>query len=366
MRTRVVLVSLVLGLLSWGHVTCLTAASADQDVADSASAGPRADRSEQGQQAKASGVARDAPVVTVNGLCDTPSGSQIAVSDCKTVITQSQFETLIDAVQPNMPARARREFALRYAEALAMSKVAEEMGLDSGAVYEEQIKIARMQVLSKALKKAVQEKFSRVSDEDVEAYYKNNIERFEEAGLDRIYIPKTQQPHTLADPQLNDANKRNPSLGPEQTMKAEADELRVRAVAGEEFANLQADAYRVAGVKSSTFNTNLKIRRISLPPDQVSIMDLKPREVSPIMADGGGYVIYKVKTKDTLPVDQVREEIKAILRAQQIQEEMNRIQDSVTPTLDEEYFRHNRAQQGISRTDEPTAAVSKLHSGTPE
>jgi hypothetical protein len=121
-------------------------------------------------------------------------------------------------------------------------------------------------------------------------------------------------------------------------MKEEADNLRARAVVGEEFTKLQADAYQVAGINSAVPNTSMRIRRTSLPPNQVSVMDFKPGEVSPVFVDPNGYFIYRVKTKDTLPMDQAREEIKATLRAQRMQDEMHGIQDSATPTLDESYF----------------------------
>ena len=64
---------------------------------------------------------------------------------------------MIDAVQPNMSARARREFATRYANALVMAKKAEQMGLDKGPNFEEQMKVARIQILSQEMKKAIEE-----------------------------------------------------------------------------------------------------------------------------------------------------------------------------------------------------------------
>ena len=69
-------------------------------------------------------------------------------------------------------------------------------------------------------------------------------------------------------------------------------------------------------------------------------MDLKPGEISSVLADPNGYVIYRVKNKDALPLDQTREEIKATLRSQRMQDEMRTIVDSATPALDESYFAH--------------------------
>jgi hypothetical protein len=200
------------------------------------------------------------------------------------------------------------------------------------------MKLARIQVLSQDLKRVLQAKASQISDEDIEDYYRNNITRFEKAEIERIYVPKTQQTSSASDNNLSDAEKRERMQKSEQTMKEEADNLRAHAVGGEEFAKLQADAYEVAGIKSGAPNTSLVVRRSSLPPNHVSVMDLNPGEVSSVLADSNGYVIYWVKKKETLPLDQSREEIKATLRSQRMQDEMRGIQNSATPTLDESYF----------------------------
>lgn len=336
--TRYWLVCLLLGSLSWGQATGPNSGLTAQKPTAPATDTSKAIASEQSQQGKTSNVAPDTPVITIHGLCDSSSTDETAASSCKTVITRAQFKKVIDAVQPDMRARARREFALRYADAIVMTKKAEQMGLDKGEKYEEKMKLARIQILSQELKKAIQEKVSQISDKDIEDYYRNNIARFEKAEMDRIFVPKTQQLASASEKKLSDADEQKRSQESEQTMREEADNLRARAVAGEEFTKLQADAYQVAGIKSTPPNTSMGIRRTSLPPNQVSVMDLKTGEVSSVLADSNGYVIYRIKTKVTLPLDQAREEIKATLRLQRMQEEMRGIQDSATPTLDKSYF----------------------------
>jgi len=294
--------------------------------------------SDQSRQTKTPAVASDAPIITITGFCERPPAEKSAVSKCKTVITRSQFEKVIDAVQPGMPGRARRGFALQYVDFLVMAQRAEQMGLDKGASYEEQMKIARIQILAKQLTKTIQEQVAQISDEDIDAYYKSKIVRFQTADMDRIYIPKNSQPPMDSDTKLTDAERQQRAQESERTMKEEADRLLARAVAGEEFHKLQAEAYQIAGIKSAPPNTSMRISRISLPPDQVSAMDLNPGQVSSVLSDPNGYVIYKLKAKNTLPLDQAREEIKATLRFQRMHKEMDEIQDSVTSTLNDGYF----------------------------
>jgi PPIC-type PPIASE domain len=335
--TRYEMVCFLIGSLFWGQIAFSQSKSAVGQPADSA-AGLSATASDQTWQAKASNTPPDAPVITIDGLCDDTRANKTTATNCKTVITRAQFERVIDAVQPGMPKRARQEFALDYVDFLMMAKKAEQMGLDNGTSYEEQMKLARIQVLSRDLKKVIQEKASQISEKDIEDYYHDNAARFEKAEVERIYVPKAQQVPLPSSKMLSDADKQKCSQESEQTMKEEADSLRARAVAGEEFSKLQADSYQAAGIRSAAPATSMVIRRVSLPPNQVLVMDLKPGEVSSVLADPNGFDIYKVKTKDTLSLDQVREEIKATLRSQRIQDEMRGIQDSATPTLDESYF----------------------------
>ena len=50
-----------------------------------------------------SSVAPDAPVITIKDVCDKPSGTNSGSADCKTVITRSEFENLMNALRPNLP-----------------------------------------------------------------------------------------------------------------------------------------------------------------------------------------------------------------------------------------------------------------------
>jgi len=283
-------------------------------------------------------AASDKAAITITGLCSNSLNSKAAASNCKTVITQSQFQRIIDAVEPNLSARGRREFAERYADALVMANKAEQMGLDKRTIYEEQMKLARVQVLSQDLKKIIQERAAQISDSDIEDYYRNNTTRFEKAEVDRVFVPKTRYAPISSDVKLTDADQQEYSGESEQAMKNEAASLYNRAIAGEDFTELQADAYRVAGIKTATPATSMLIRRVSLPPSQVSIMNLKSGDISSVLPDPNGFVIYRIKAKYLLPLDQVRKEIKEMLRSQRLQDGMRDIEDSATPSLDESYF----------------------------
>lgn len=329
------LVCLLLGGLAWGQATQPAATPA----APQSSAAPMSEPAET-KQPDPSKVPADAPVITIAGMCkNAPADKASSDPNCKTVITKSEFEALVDAVAPNLPAPSRRQLATRYATGLVMANEAEKMGLDKGPHYEEMLKISRMQVLAGELQKSLQEKASNVPDADIQKYYDDNKAAYEEADLKRIFIPKNKQlePSKV---KLTEEQEKKRQEDAEAAMKAEADKLHTRAVGEEDWAKLQEEAFQAAGFKAKAPSTDMgKVRRSGLPPAQApQVFDLATGKVSPVIADTSGYFIYKMGAKDTEPLDKVKEEIHNTLRAQRMQDSMQAVQQSGTPTLNDEYF----------------------------
>jgi PPIC-type PPIASE domain len=276
-------------------------------------------------------------VITIPGVCNKTS-AKLPPADCKTVVTRAEFEEVVEAIQPDMPPAAKRQFAERYAAIITMSQTAHNMGLDHGSAFDEMMKLMRMQVLAQALAKNVRDKANVIPTKDIEDYYHNNSGAYEEATLYRIFVPKSKQ---LEAPKegASEADNKKRQDDAEADMKKEADSLHDRAVAGEDFDKLQAEALQTANVKMQPPPTKLtKTRRTQLPPDQSSVFDLKPGTVSSVLPNQNGYFIYKLEEKDTLPLEQVREEIHTTLQNQRIQDSMQQLQQSAKPVLDESYF----------------------------
>lgn len=332
---RYAFVCLLLAAMAWGQAASPPPPPAEQPGASpNSAANPTA-----GKEGEASSVASDAAVITITGLCDHPAADKAAADpNCKTVITRAEFEKMLDAVQPNMPPRVRRQFAMRYSMALVMAEKAHEMGLDQGPKYEVRMKLMRIQVLSQEFNQAQQEKASQVSDQDIESYYKSHTPDFEEVNLQRIFVPRAQQP-PASKVKLSAAAEEKRRKDSEAVMKKEADKIRADAVAGQDFGKLQAEAYQTAGMKTKAPTTKMgEVRRSGLPPAQATVMDLKTGDISAVISDASGYYIFKVGAKDEAPLDKVKEEIRGALRNQRMQEQLQAMQQSATPTLDESYF----------------------------
>jgi parvulin-like peptidyl-prolyl cis-trans isomerase-like protein len=336
--TRYGLVCLLLGALSWGQASKSNSAPWTQKGALPSATPQSTAPAAKPAAAPPADLPPNTPVITINGLCENPPADKSKVTDCKTVITRAEFEKLIEAVQPAMPAGVRKQFATNYARALVISQKAEQMGLDKEPDFEAHIRLARIQVLSQAYNKAIQQKASQISDKEIEDYYRANTAKFEQADLDRIYVSKTQQ-QPASEAQASAAEQQKRASDSEAAMKAEADELHNRAVAGEDFTKLQAEAYQAAGIKAVAPNAGMvKVRRTTLPRGQAGVMDLKPGEVSDVIGDQNGYYIYRMKSKQVLPLDQAREEIRDALHSERMQDEIKAVRESATPHFNESYF----------------------------
>ena len=314
------------------------------------------------------------PVITINGICNpatatakTPAAATAATHksaspDCKTVVTRAEFEQLADILQ--VPAASRKQFANQYAMQLVIANDARKRGLDRGPRYEQLLKLARMQVLTRQLAQNLQEETAKVPDKDIQDYYNKNKGEYDEATLERLYVPRSQQQDPPKET-LSEADTKKRQDDAAAAMKKEADDLRARAAAGEDFTKLQAEAYKFANFKASPPEVKMeKARRTTLPPAQAVVLEMKPGEISQVFTDPSGYFVYKLDQRDTIPLERVHDEIKSSLQKQRMQEATQAIQQSATPILNDGYFAQtspgpaSQAPMGMPGTRPPATAPS--------
>ena len=284
-----------------------------------------------------SSVAPDAAVITVQGLCEKPGGSSATPADCRTIITRAEFEKIVNAVQPNMPPAAKKQFVTRYVAALYLAEKAHELGLDQGPDFDQKMHIARLQVLAQMGGDRMHQEVVKVTDGEIETYYHDHIADYKTISYDRLYIPRQKQvdPATQKPGDPDVQKKREES---EAEMKAEADKLRARAAAGEDFAKLQQEAYDLGGytqVKASNPRVE-KARKASVPPSDAAIFELKVGEVSQVFAGPSGFVVYKILATEDMMVASVHDEISRKLGADREKTQIESWQNSTK--LDETYF----------------------------
>lgn len=310
-------------------------------------------------------VPSTAAVLTINGICAAQpkaavpakgaaakpaATSKAASGDCKTVITKAEFEKLANALAPNTTPQQRKQLAGVLPRIIAMSTEAKKEGLDKTPQYDETVKFVKMQVLTNQLQRKVQEEAADIPPAEIEKYYKEHPDQFEQYNVDRIFVPRTKQVEAEAneadDAKLTDEQKKAKEASEkaktddaEQAMTKLADELRAKAAAGEDVTKLQKEAFDAAGMKIESPTVNLpSVRRTGLPPAHAAIFDLKPGDVSQVISDSGGHYIYKMNSKTEMTLDQARNEIKGKMQNDRMREKMEKLNGSYKVDTNEAYF----------------------------
>ena len=288
------------------------------------------------EAAEAQAVPPGAAVITIKGLCAAaapkPAASKTAAGSaaakpapCQTVITKKQLETLIETVRPNLQPPQRRMLAEQYVQLLVVANAASKAGIEKDPKVQEQLRLQKLQVLATAYTKEQQKKEAEVPEADIEKYYRENVTKYEEAKLQRIYVPMVTEEGKPPDAAAT---------------KVVAEKIQASAAAGEDFDKLQKEAFTAAGNKGTAPSVDLgERRRGTLPPKQEeAIFKLKPGEVSAALDETSGYYIYKVVGKDNVPLDKVHDEIKGMLGRERMRESMEQLRTSVDTTYNQAYF----------------------------
>jgi len=273
-------------------------------------------------------------------------------ADCKTVITKAEFEKLAGHLIPNVTPQVKKQLGASLPQWIAISNEAKRKGLDKTPQFEDRLKVLKMQLLIKELQQKIQEDAGKIPPEEIEKYYKEHADTYEQFNLDRLFIPRSKQGEVEAkledekDNKLSEeaqkarqAEEKAKSEEGEQAMNKLAESLRARAAAGEDFMKLQKEAFDAAGMKMQSPTVNLPtVRRTALPPAHAAAFDLKAGEVSQVINDAGGHYIYKVNSKSEIPLDQATNEIKSKLQNDRMRQKMDELTNSFKVETNEAYF----------------------------
>jgi hypothetical protein len=339
------LMCVLLGTLAWGQA---------------APGAPPAPQPAQAPADTSDAVPPDAAVITVIGACSaqsqqaSPTGAaeKTPADDCKTVVTKAQFEELAKALVPNVTPQQKKQLAGVLPRLIGMSSEARKNGLDKTAQFEQTVEYAKMQILTNSLQRNIQDEAAKVPPEDIEKYYKEHAESYEQFNVDRLFVPRTKQGDAEAAEEdekdekasepakkTKEAEEKAKADKAEQAMTKLAESLRTRAAAGEDFIKLQKEAFSAAGMKIESPTVNLpNVRRTGLPAGHIAVFDLKPGEVSHVISDAGGHYIYKVNHKDHVALDQATNEIHSKLQNDRTREMLEKLNNSFKVETNDMYF----------------------------
>ncbi len=292
-------------------------------------------------------VAPDAAVVVVHGVC--PNNAAPANPDaCKMVITKQQFMAMLGgmnvASQLSTPS-AMRSFAESYSQLLALASAGEKAGAENDPRFQELLRIARIRALADTYRHSLEEKYSNPSQQEIEAYYKENIEQYEALKVERIIVPTANF-------------NRTPEARAEYDKKIKqlAADIRERAARGEETQKLQDEAYKVLNLPASP-RTDLGMKRHGGLPAAIEkdLFALKPGEVTKLESEPSGLNVYKLRSRDTIPVESVKGEIVRDLHKKNMEEAIKSVTGAVHPELNDQFFGPTGGRGGPAlRTPQPS------------
>jgi hypothetical protein len=310
-------------------------------------------------------VAPDAAVITVHGICpaEKPSIGQ-KTDSCTVVLTRAQFEGMVHAInlsnQPFTPA-ALRSLGSGYVTLMALADAGEKAGVEKDPRFQEQMDVARTRALAEVFRQSLLDKYGSPSQEEIQNYYQQNLTQFEQTRIDRILVPKVNPVHSQDKPAEF-----------EKKARELATQIRERAAKGEDPFSLQAEVYKTLGIQTMPPQIEinpLQIRFLSKVV-QDDLHNLKPGEVTKVEAESSGFNIYKIRSKNTLSLEQAREQIIRELQQKNVDAALKAVTGSVHTEFNEQFFSPRGVQPpqipGIPRPGGAVGSPTRVHAvGTP-
>ncbi|HOD35128.1 MAG TPA: peptidylprolyl isomerase [Syntrophales bacterium] len=230
-------------------------------------------------------------------------------------ITRADIEALISFYPPNQQAIIRmdpkNEEALlnNYVAILAVAETARRQGFDKEKNMRKQIQILSDEHLAKNyVQKNVIAKV-KVSDKDVEEYYKNNPKEFEKPETVKVRHILIGFKGEMTDDQKKELRKK-------------AEDVLKKAKGGDDFAKLASEYSDDPGSKTKGGELGYFPRGNMVPEFENAAFGLKPGEISDVIETPYGYHIIKAEDKKAAEMpafdsikDQVR--VKATQAAEQ-------------------------------------------------
>jgi hypothetical protein len=290
-------------------------------------------------------VAPNAAVVTIHGVCPkdaasaktgsakegSPKDGSGKADSCQTVITKEQFYAMLSGMnvtsQVSTPA-AMRNFAESYSQLLALAAAAENAGAEHDPRFQELMRIARIRALADTYRHSLEEKYSNPSQQEIEAYYNENISKYDSFKIERIIIPSINPNRTPAG-----------RAEYEKKFQKLANDIRERAARGEETQKLQDEVYKVLSLPSPPkTDLGMKRRGVLSAGIEKDLLALKPGEVTRLEAEMSGLNIYKLRSRDTIPVEFVKAEIVRDLHQKNMEVAIKTVTGSIHPEFNEQFF----------------------------
>jgi len=291
------------------------------------------------------------PVITIHNVCtlkvdetkptmrkssdsDTKSDKSETKADakadkCTEVLTRADFDKMLETFHPQgaVSQGAKQNLARAYVDWQVLEDAALKSKMEDDPDYQETMHVLRMRVLADMYHRHMEEALKHASDADLKAYYDQHQAKYEEVEIHRVIVPKVN-PTAPKDDQY--------------TAKAEAaaTEVHDRIAKGDDPDTVAQDAYTKLGITSKPMKSDLgKRRSTALGPQIDSVLQpLKPGEVSAVQTEPSGWVIYKLDTRSTPTLEQVKAEILTEYVKENLEAQLKQLSDGARPDYNTDFF----------------------------
>jgi peptidyl-prolyl cis-trans isomerase C len=270
--------------------------------------------------------APEAPPVEIKPdtvILETANGKKYTAEEVEHLI-------LLLPAQYQGPARTQPQAAAQllsqilFYQRLAEDAVKEQV--DKRSPYQEQVELARMQILANA-ELMLHHNMVMVKEEDREKYFKEHPDRFQEAKVRAILVSFNPTP--------DKAVPGSKKLLSEPEAKAKIEDLRKQIVGGADFGKLareNSDDVSSAG-KDGDFGS---MKRSSPYPEPIknAVFALKPGEMSQPVRQPTGYWLIRLEDIHSQPYGELADQITAEIKQEEFQKWQTSIQSQYTVKVD--------------------------------
>ena len=117
------------------------------------------------------------------------------------------------------------------------------------------------------------------------------------------------------------------------------EQLRERAVAGEDLNQLQQDAYKHLHIQAHAASGQRIVAAAgSLQGDEAKVFDMNPGEISTVLDLPAAFAILKLESKEPVPIESVHQEIEAALRRDRMQDEVSKLTKKISAQFNLQYL----------------------------
>jgi hypothetical protein len=295
-------------------------------------------------------VAGDQTVLTIHGVCNNAEGQPVSDrTNCATQMTKAQFEKFIGALRstgqmlpPTLPPAMRRTIAQNYVAILTNADAAVRAGMEQDPKFQEAMRLARINFLAQAYRQHMEQESRKIPEPELRDYYHKNLDKFEQLTMLHLVLPR-QNINNLSDEEFK---KKSGSV---------MQELRARAVQGEDFDKLEKEGFEKLNAKNPPRTDLGAVRSGMYAPEQEQVLfALKPGEVSKVLEQPATLMIFKLVRRETLPFEDVKAEIIQTISNERLEQATKALHDSVQSDMDQKYFGPPPAERAGSNA--PTAS----------